>query len=66
MYLEDVLSQYAGKRVLVTGGCGCIGSNLVRKLLRAEPDLIIVLDDLSASFEWNLPKDSVYSWKRFG
>jgi len=56
--LEDVLSQYAGKRVLVTGGCGCIGSNLVRKLLRAEPDLIIVLDDLSASFEWNLPKDS--------
>jgi len=58
MYLEDVLSQYEGKRVLVTGGCGCIGSNLVRKLLRAEPDLIVVLDDLSASFEWNLPKDS--------
>jgi nucleoside-diphosphate-sugar epimerase len=58
MYLEDVLSQYEGKRVLVTGGCGCIGSNLVRKLLKAEPDLIVVLDDLSASFEWNLPKDS--------
>ena len=58
MYLEDVLSQYVGKRVLVTGGCGCIGSNLVRKLLRAKPDLIVVLDDLSASFEWNLPKDS--------
>jgi len=58
MCLEAVLSHYEGKRVLVTGGCGCIGSNLVRKLLRAEPDLIVVLDDLSASFEWNLPKDS--------
>jgi nucleoside-diphosphate-sugar epimerase len=58
MLLDDVLSYYEGNRILVTGGCGCIGSNLVRELLRAKPNLVVVLDDLSASFEWNLPRDS--------
>jgi nucleoside-diphosphate-sugar epimerase len=54
---EEVLNAYACKRVLVTGGVGCIGSNLVRVLLKADTERIIVIDDLSASYEWNLPKD---------
>jgi UDP-glucose 4-epimerase len=54
---EEVLANYSGRRVLVTGGSGCIGSNLVKALLEAEPEQIGVLDDLSASYEWNLPKD---------
>jgi len=54
---EEILANYSGRRVLVTGGAGCIGSNLVKALLTAEPERIVVIDDLSASYEWNLPND---------
>ncbi|MEM2129073.1 MAG: NAD-dependent epimerase/dehydratase family protein [Candidatus Bathyarchaeia archaeon] len=55
--MESLLGYYEGKRILVTGGCGCIGSNLISALLRLEPERIVALDDLSASSEWNLPND---------
>jgi nucleoside-diphosphate-sugar epimerase len=57
MKFEDVLQHYSSKRVLVTGGCGCIGSSLIKAFLKAESEKIVVIDDLSASYEWNLPKD---------
>jgi nucleoside-diphosphate-sugar epimerase len=56
MDYEEILSHYTGKRILVTGGAGCIGSNLIKALLKAELEKIVVIDDLSASFEWNLPR----------
>lgn len=40
-------------RILVTGGAGFIGSNLVRRLL-ADGDEVVVIDDLSTGFEHNL------------
>jgi len=55
MKFEGVLQNYAGKRVLITGGAGCIGSNLVRALIRLDVGKVIVLDNLSASPRWNLP-----------
>ncbi len=49
------LKQYKGKSILITGGAGCIGSNLTKALIKTEAARIIVLDDLSAAYKWNIP-----------
>ncbi len=46
-----------GMRILVTGGAGFIGSNLVRKLLERSVEKVIVIDDLSSGHKWLLPED---------
>ena len=56
--MKQYLSEYKGKNVLITGGAGCIGSNLTKALVKAEAARIIVLDDLSAAETWNIPVDS--------
>lgn len=43
------------KSVLVTGGAGAIGSNIVRALANFD-SRIIILDDLSSGFRVNVPK----------
>jgi nucleoside-diphosphate-sugar epimerase len=53
---DAIFERYAGKSILITGGAGCIGSNLVKTLLSMKPKEIIVLDDFSSSYPWNLPK----------
>ena len=47
-------SEFADKRVLVTGGAGAIGSNLTSGLADAGAQ-VIVLDNLSAGVAWTLP-----------
>jgi nucleoside-diphosphate-sugar epimerase len=55
--MREYLDEYKDKNVLITGGAGCIGSNLTKALIRAKAAKITVLDDLSAAEEWNIPID---------
>jgi len=47
--------QYKDQVILVTGGGGAIGSNLCKELAEIGARKVIVLDDLSASYQWNIP-----------
>jgi nucleoside-diphosphate-sugar epimerase len=49
-------NEYEGKIVLVTGGAGCIGTNLCRKLAELNAEKVVILDDLSSAYEWNVPR----------
>ncbi len=55
--MDEYRKKYSGKNILITGGAGCIGSNLTRALIRAGAAKVIVLDDLSAAEKWNIPAD---------
>src|SRR5512136_2753141 len=54
-FMQDYLAFYEGKTILVTGGAGSIGTNLVRTLAELKAKQVIILDDLSAAYEWNIP-----------
>ena len=51
----NYLEIYKKQTILITGGAGAIGSNLARKLAESGAEKVIILDDLSASYEWNIP-----------
>jgi nucleoside-diphosphate-sugar epimerase len=53
---EDYKRHYKGKRILVTGGAGAIGTNLCAALSDADAELVIILDDLSSGYLWNIPQ----------
>jgi UDP-glucose 4-epimerase len=54
--MEDLISEFDGKTILVTGGAGAIGGNLCKSLSDLNAKKIIILDDLSSAYEWNTPK----------
>ena len=55
---KRVIEAFDQKTVLVTGGAGAIGSNLVKTLCNLGAKRIVIIDDLSSSYEWNIPVSS--------
>jgi UDP-glucose 4-epimerase len=54
--MESLSAYYEGKKILVTGGAGCVGSNLCAELSKLNAEKVTILDDLSSAYEWNVPR----------
>lgn len=51
----EYLNEYKDKVILVTGGAGAIGTNLCVALADVGAKMVIILDDLSSGYTWNIP-----------
>jgi nucleoside-diphosphate-sugar epimerase len=56
--LKDFSEGFEDKIVLITGGAGAVGGNLVNELIKFNIKKIIILDNLSSSYEWNIRKNT--------
>lgn len=56
--IKELKNIYRSKKILVTGGAGAIGINLITSLLDLEVDRIIIIDNLSSGNASFIPKDS--------
>jgi len=50
-------NEYQDKTVLITGGAGCVGSNLSKKIANLGAGKVIILDNMSSAYEWNVPNE---------
>src|SRR5436309_277876 len=52
------MADFTAASVLVTGGAGFVGGNLVRRLLEADVEAVHVVDNLLSSERGNVPADT--------
>jgi len=52
--MNEIGAYYSNKNILITGGAGAIGSNLLKRLVGSCQKLIVI-DDLSSGYLANLP-----------
>ena len=57
-------SEFRDKKLLVVGGAGFVGSNLVLKLLNENPRELFIVDNLLSSDISNVVRDEskIYFW----
>jgi UDP-glucose 4-epimerase len=53
--MEDYKNYYRDKVILITGGAGAIGSNLTAVVSGLGARMVIVFDNMSAAYRWNIP-----------
>ena len=51
------MDNFKNQNILVVGGAGFVGSNLVRMLLKSSPNKVVIVDNLLSAERSNVPPD---------